>query len=121
MRRSLVFSILLASALIALASGQTTRNLERDKSNAAHSGKRIALVIGNGTYRHTTSLPNPVNDANDVSATLKELGFEVISGTNQTKKQIEDLIRQFGKRIADKKGVGLFFYAEHGISTGGVN
>ncbi len=114
-----LLAILLVTVLTLSVLSQSPSSSHKEKSGI--QVKRIALVIGNGTYRHTTSLPNPVNDANDVSATLKELGFEVISGTNQTKKQIEDLIRQFGTRLADTKGVGLFFYAGHGISAGGVN
>ena len=102
-----------------LSHGQGTRELTAVKPKT--SEKRIALVIGNGAYQHASALPNPVNDANDMAATLKDLGFEVISGTNQTKQQIEALIRQFGTRLAVTKAVGLFFYAGHGISAGGIN
>ncbi len=37
---------------------------------------RTALVIGNGDYS-TGSLRNPVNDADDMAAALKRLGFNV--------------------------------------------
>lgn len=99
---------------------QTDRRLERETKSPPVE-KRVALVIGNGNYKNASVLPNPVNDAVDMAATLKELGFEVISGTNQTKPQMENLIRQFGTRLADTKAVGLFFYAGHGISKGGTN
>src|SRR5688572_21286275 len=75
----------------ASAAAQDARKLEREKPPAA-AEKRLALVIGNGNYRNATALPNPSNDATDMAATLRELGFEVISGTDQTKQQMEALI-----------------------------
>lgn len=83
--------------------------------------KRLALVIGNGAYTNAPPLTNPANDANDMTATLKSLGFEVLSGTNQNKKQMESLIREFGDKLARQGGVGLFFYAGHGIQVRGNN
>ena len=40
---------------------------------------RVALVFGNSTYAHIGRLPNPENDAVDISSALRRLGFEVIS------------------------------------------
>ena len=113
-------AILLLQSIVAIVvPAQQTRKLERSDVNANQN--RIALVIGNGDYKNASALPNPVNDAVDMARALKELGFEVISGTDQSKQQMENLIRQFGNRLAETKGVGLFFYAGHGISSGGVN
>ena len=39
--------------------------------------ERVALVIGNGTYRHAPDLVNPLNDAADIAAALGRLGFAV--------------------------------------------
>ena len=38
---------------------------------------RVALVVGNSSYAHIGRLPNPDNDARDMSAALGRLGFEV--------------------------------------------
>ena len=46
----------------------------------ALADKRVALVIGNGNYRHVPRLPNPINDARDVEASLQRSGFETIVG-----------------------------------------
>ena len=46
----------------------------------AQAEKRVALVIGNSAYQNTPSLPNPVNDAADMSAVLKKQGFKTIEG-----------------------------------------
>ena len=37
--------------------------------------QKFALVIGNGNYTGLSRLANPINDANDVSGVLQELGF----------------------------------------------
>ena len=42
----------------------------------AASEQRIALVIGNSAYS-SGPLKNPVNDATDMAAMLKKLGFSV--------------------------------------------
>jgi hypothetical protein len=48
----------------------------------ASAQQRIALVVGNSDYQHTTKLKNPRNDAEDISAKLKSLGFEVMGGVD---------------------------------------
>ncbi len=83
--------------------------------------KRLALVIGNSEYQHTTPLPNPQNDAADMKTALESLGFEVIYGVNQTKEQMKGLIRSYGDKLFKQGGVGLVFYAGHGVAAGGEN
>ena len=51
-------------------------------SPALADGKRVALVIGNSTYRNVPTLPNPANDAADIAAALNRLGFAVTLVTN---------------------------------------
>ncbi|HEV7682048.1 MAG TPA: SUMF1/EgtB/PvdO family nonheme iron enzyme [Pyrinomonadaceae bacterium] len=82
--------------------------------------RRIALVIGNGAYLSAKPLANPANDAADMAKTLRDLGFEVLSGSNQSKRQMESLIREFGLKLASG-GTGLFYYAGHGLQVGGSN
>lgn len=40
--------------------------------------ERVALVIGNSAYKHAAQLANPRNDAIDIAAALKQVGFEVV-------------------------------------------
>lgn len=103
--------------LVVTGLGQDTRGV----GVRTTTEKRLALVIGNADYQSTTKLTNPSNDATDMAATLKTLGFEVLSGTNQSKREMEALIRQFGEKLAKQGGVGLFFYAGHGIQYRGGN
>lgn len=86
----------------------------------ASYNKRIALVIGNADYTSTSKLRNTLNDAKSMTATLKELGFEVISVENGSYEQIKNAIYAFGDRIQDVD-VSLFFYAGHGLEVDGTN
>jgi tetratricopeptide (TPR) repeat protein len=82
---------------------------------------RVALVIGNSAYSHGSQLNNlPINDAQDITARLRELGFNVTTVTNGTKSKLEDALRQFSKG-STSADVALFFYAGHGIEAEGVN
>lgn len=82
------------------------------------SGPRVALVIGNAGYK-TMPLANPINDARAVADTLNKLGFKVISVQNASHKQMFDAVRQFGDALHG--GVGLFYYAGHGVQVKGRN
>lgn len=81
---------------------------------------RTALVIGNSDYA-LMPLSNPENDAEDIASKLKTLGFEVLFEKNQSKAETKALIREFGKKLKQKGGVGLFFYAGHGLQIDGKN
>jgi uncharacterized caspase-like protein len=82
------------------------------------SGPRVALVIGNAGYK-TMPLSNPINDARAVADALNKLGFKVISVQNASHKQMFDAVRQFGDALHG--GVGLFYYAGHGVQVKGRN
>ncbi len=89
--------------------------------------QRIALVIGNSAYQYTSKLKNPVNDAEDMAASLKKKGFQVILLKDASFKAMKKSITNFGRQlqqisgIEEKGGIGLFFYAGHGIQYNGVN
>jgi uncharacterized caspase-like protein len=48
--------------------------------SVAQADKRVALVIGNSAYKYAGELANPRNDATDMSAALRNVGFQVIDG-----------------------------------------
>ena len=81
--------------------------------------KRVALVIGNGGYKFSP-LKNPANDARVMAATLRRLGFDVEEKTNLGFAQMNKAVDSFGKKL-HSGGVGLFYYAGHGIQVNGNN
>jgi hypothetical protein len=89
-------------------------------SSAAHAQKRVALVIGNSAYKHTAKLANPRHDAEDVSAVLKNRGFEVLVGLDLDKAALDRKVREFADVLQGAK-VGVFFYGGHGLQVGGQN
>jgi len=91
-----------------------------DRAVVAVPQKRVALVIGNSAYRHARKLENPRNDAADVSAALKKLGFQVIEGFDLDKAALDAKVRAFTEALKGAD-VGLFFYAGHGLHVSGQN
>ena len=83
-------------------------------------GRRVALILGNSAYVHTTMLPNPKNDASKISDMLKSLGFEVIVGLDGSKVEMESSIRDFVRLLPGSK-TALFFYAGHAMQVKGNN
>jgi len=78
--------------------------------------KRAALVIGNGNYEATTTLRNPANDAQAVSARLRSLGFRVVYGLDVSSTELSACLEQFYSNI-ETAGVALLYYAGHGIQV----
>ena len=84
--------------------------------------QKFALVIGNGNYVNTTKLNNPVNDANDMAATLQGLGFTVEKLLNGSLEQMESAVGRLKNRLGmSKNSYGFLFYAGHGVQSGGDN
>ncbi len=81
--------------------------------------RRTALVVGNGGYANAP-LRNAVNDARAVGQALEATGFAVDLLLDADRRQLRQAIRAFGQQLRDG-GVGLFYYAGHGIQVGGLN
>lgn len=88
-------------------------------SSTAYKNK-YALIIGNSDYKESP-LRNPSNDAKTMAKELSRLNFEVLLFTNLDKTKMKEAIRQFGDKIAESKGVALFYYAGHGLQSNGAN
>ena len=57
-----------------------------------------------------------MNDARDLARELRTLNFDVIHKEDANQRSMEDNIREFGKLLR-KGGVGLFYFAGHGIQV----
>lgn len=89
-------------------------------SRMSMANERVALVIGNSNYMYAGTLPNPHNDATDISVTLRKLGFKVTEGINLDKTSMDKTIREFTENLQGAQ-VALFFYAGHGLQYEGQN
>jgi uncharacterized caspase-like protein len=87
---------------------------------ALADGKRVALVIGNSTYRNVPTLPNPANDGADIAAALTRLGFAVTLVTNASFDQMRRGLIAFGRDAAGADMAAVFF-AGHGMEISGEN
>jgi uncharacterized caspase-like protein len=89
-------------------------------ADAARADRRVAFVVGNGAYKNVQPLPNPPIDAKSMAGVLRNVGFEVVEGTNLTRDKMTERLLEFGKK-AQGADVALFFYAGHGIAISGTN
>ena len=102
---------LLVVALVALVLGA---------SASAALARQVALVVGNSSYAHIGRLPNPENDAVDLSAALRRIGFEVTTELDADRVELTEALRAFTRQSAGAD-VSLVFYAGHGLEMDGVN
>jgi hypothetical protein len=89
-------------------------------ATAAHADRRVAFVVGNGAYRNVAQLPNPPVDAKAMAVTLRNVGFEVVEGTNLSRDQMTEKLLDFGRR-SQGADIAVFYYAGHGIAISGAN
>src|SRR5262245_15166126 len=90
-------------------------------ADPAAAERRVALVVGNAQYKNSSLLlANPKNDAQDVSAALRALGFDVMETTDADKRSLDLAVQQFARRVTDADAA-LFFYAGHAMQFQGRN
>ena len=88
---------------------------------AASTGRRIALVIGNGAYRNVHPLDNPPRDAKLIAASLKDVGFQTVTLSDDlTRDKFFEVLRSFASD-AENADWAVVYYAGHGFEIGGVN
>jgi uncharacterized caspase-like protein len=89
-------------------------------STEAFADKRVAFVVGNGAYKNVPALPNPAVDARSMAKLLRNVGFDVVEGSNLSRDKMTEKLLDFGKK-AEGADVAIFFYAGHGIAVNGTN
>lgn len=120
MRSSCLFLLCITLALPAAAQDRVLRmSKATTQAAAATAEQRIALVIGNGQYKDAPLL-NPVNDARAVAKALTRSGFRVVQKENIGRAEMQVALREFGDALK-KGGVGLFYFAGHGVQVKGRN
>ncbi|MBR0814034.1 caspase family protein [Bradyrhizobium diazoefficiens] len=87
----------------------------------ASTGRRVALVIGNGAYKNVHALPNPPRDAKLIAGVLRDLGFQsVMDAKDLTRDTFFRTLKAFAEE-AEKADWAVVYYAGHGFEIGGVN
>jgi hypothetical protein len=107
--RDVLSSVVLAATLV----------IAHQPASAA-TGDRVALIIGNDAYEHLPPLVNAANDAKALDERLRGLGFETHLLINAGKRALGRAVLEFGSQVTPG-GVGLVFYAGHGIEAEGEN
>lgn len=86
-------------------------------AGGTNAGPRVALVIGNFAYENAPVLVNPGNDAADMCAELRRLGFRTLCHTNvRDRAAFEAHVQQY-LALLGTHGVGVVFYAGHGVQA----
>lgn len=95
-------------------------------SSLLSAAERVALVIGNNDYAELSEsrqLTSAVNDAKDVAAALKALGYTVISGdaiANADRNTIITATETFASK-SKNADAAVFYFSGHGIQVGEDN
>lgn len=89
-------------------------------AGAAHAAKKVALVIGNSDYEHAGKLPNPRNDAADITASLERLGFEVRKEEDLSFDSMRRALGEF-TQAAHGADMAIVFFAGHGMEVNKQN
>ena len=95
------------------------RSQEEDVT-ITHLPKRVALVIGNGTYLHSMPLKTPANDASEMTEMLQKLGFEVSRTLNADLSEMTKSINDWTQKLGNND-IALFYFAGHGAEIDGEN
>jgi len=86
----------------------------------ARADRRVAFVIGNSEYQDIPALKNPDKDADDVSNTFRQAGFDVFLAKDVTRLQFEEQFRNY-LAAADGADLAVVYYSGHGFQIGGEN
>jgi len=114
-----VVVVAFAASFTQPASAQRGLTITAKQLQEMRTEKRVALVIGNSNYS-TSRLRNPVNDAKAMSIKLRSLGFDVTERLDVDQRNMRRAMIDFGKKLT-KGGVGLFYFAGHGVQFEGQN
>ncbi|MBM7069425.1 caspase family protein [Actibacterium sp. 188UL27-1] len=89
-------------------------------TQAAHAADRVALVIGMSNYDNIQPLKNTQRDAEGVSTTLTDIGFEVVTAIDASQTELLEIMGEFQFR-AETADLALIYFAGHGVEVDGVN
>ena len=93
----------------------------RLQATAAKQGRRVALVIGIAAYEKVSPLRNPLNDAEAVAKTLRNIGFDSVTvATDTSRDRLTAALQKFAHETDDADWA-VVYYSGHGIELNGRN
>ena len=92
------------------------------KTNNYKDNSKMAFIIGNADYyKNNDKLINPINDANLMYETFKEIGFDtVIIYTDRNSAQMHQSVSEFNV-LSNNYDLNIFYYAGHGFQDENSN
>lgn len=73
--------------------------------------EKVALLIGNDTYKDLSGLNTPSNDVATIAAILKDIGFKVIAFHNLTLIEMRNAVHEFCQLLPQGGyGKSLYFF-----------
>ena len=109
--RAAVFSLLVFCSAATMAQDK--------RFEPIHPRRQVALVVGNSSYK-ASPLNNPKNDATDVGARLRQLGFDVYVQLDSDRKHMATAVEKFVGKLGPGD-VGVFYFSGHGLQVEGEN
>lgn len=83
--------------------------------------QKVALVIANSDYDHTSQLANPPADSALIAGALRQIGFDTVElAENLDQPDFMKALRDF-RELADGADTALVYYAGHGVESKGRN
>jgi len=86
----------------------------------ADAATRRAFIVGNSAYQFTSVLPNPVSDAQDVAARLRNLGWDVTVQLDLSRAEMLKAFAAFARQL-QSDDMSLVYFAGHALQMGGEN
>lgn len=116
---SLILAFITCATFLAnnrgLAADQGSPLTEGQHGSAA---KRVALIIGNGAYRHASRVPHAHEDAQLLGEALKKLNFIIFDACATSRTELRETVNQFKNELRNG-GTAFVYYSGHGLSVKG--
>jgi formylglycine-generating enzyme required for sulfatase activity len=112
----------LVIAILLVWSGALQPVAAADARNLIVEGRsqRLALVIGNDSYRHVPKLDNARADARALAKALEAAGFVVTLKLDVDQKAMERALRAFKAQLVGGDEA-VFYFSGHGVQLAGEN
>ena len=113
---------LLLVVTISLFFIQTSVLAADNRGLAVHStsGKRVALVIGNDSYKSLQALNNARADARSIARALEQAGFQVTLRLDTDLSTLKASLRTFKSQVSGGDEA-VFYYSGHGVQLAASN